>query len=102
MADTTRNRRGPGLLVVAMVPVALGLGATLAAGLAVPSEGWLGDSWRAALGVWAVPALLAALIWLPLLSGPRSRGSSAAGIRVNLWRDRVAWSVTGYMALLAV
>jgi len=88
--------------VTGIYSVALGLGAALAAGLAVPSEGWLGDSWRAALAVWAVPALLSALVWLPLLGGPRGRGASAAGIRVNLWRDRVAWSVTAYMALLAV
>jgi len=88
--------------VTGLYSVALGLGAALAAGLAVPSEGWLGDSWRAALAVWAVPALLSALIWLPLLGGPRSSGASAAGVRVNLWRDRVAWGVTSYMALLAV
>ncbi len=88
--------------VTGIYSVALGLGAALAAGLAVPSEGWLGDSWRAALAVWAVPALLSALVWLPLLGGPRSRGAAAAGIRVTLWRDRVAWSVTAYMALLAI
>ena len=88
--------------VTGLYSVALGLGAALAAGLAVPSERWLGDSWRAALAVWAAPALLSALIWLPLLGGPRNRGSVGVGIRVNLWRDHVAWSVTGYMALLAV
>ncbi len=88
--------------VAGIYSVALGAGAALAAGLAVPSERWLGGSWRAALGIWALPALLAALVWLPLLRGRARRGAGAAGIRVVLWRDRVAWSVTGYMALLAV
>ncbi|HEX7289842.1 MAG TPA: MFS transporter [Conexibacter sp.] len=88
--------------VTGLYSVALGVGATLAAGLAVPTEAWLGDSWRAALAVWAVPALLAALVWLPLLGRPASRGGADTGMRVNLWRDRVAWSVTGYMALMAV
>lgn len=88
--------------VTGVYSVALGVGAALAAGLAVPSEGWLGDSWRAALAVWAVPALLSAIVWLPVMDGSGRRGAAAAGIRVNLWRDRVAWSVTGYMALLAV
>jgi len=88
--------------VTGIYSVALGLGAALAAGLAVPSEGWLGGSWRAALAVWAVPALLSALVWLPLLGGPRGQAVTAAPIRVSLWRDRVAWSVTGYMALMAV
>ena len=88
--------------VTGIYSVALGVGAALAAGLAVPSEEWLGGSWRAALAVWAIPALLSALVWLPLLGGARGHAASAAGIRVNLWRDRVAWSVTAYMALLAV
>ena len=88
--------------ITGIYSVALGVGAALAAGLAVPSERWLGDSWRAALAVWAVPALLSALLWLPLLRDVPDRGAAAARVRVNLWRDRVAWSVTGYMALLAV
>jgi len=88
--------------VTGIYSVALGVGAALAAGLAVPSERWLGDSWRAALAVWAVPALLAAVVWLPLLGGARGGAAPAARVRVNLWRDRVAWSVTSYMALLAV
>lgn len=86
-------------VVTGVYSVALGLGAALGAGLAVPSEGWLGGSWRAALAVWALPALVAALVWLPL---PRTRPTPAAiasRARVNLWRDRVAWNVTGFMAL---
>jgi CP family cyanate transporter-like MFS transporter len=88
--------------VTGIYSVALGLGAALAAGLAVPSERWLGYSWRAALAVWAGPALLSAVLWLPLLREVPDRGASAARVRVSLWRDRVAWSVTSYMALLAV
>jgi CP family cyanate transporter-like MFS transporter len=88
--------------VTGIYSVALGIGAALAAGLAVPSERWLGDSWRGALAVWALPALLSALVWLPLLRDAPVRGAAAAHARVNLWRDPVAWRVTGFMALLAV
>ncbi|HEV7774131.1 MAG TPA: MFS transporter [Conexibacter sp.] len=88
--------------ITGIYSVALGVGAALAAGLAVPSERWLGDSWRAALAVWAVPALLSALLWLPLVRDVPDRGAASPRVRVSLWRDRVAWSVTGYMALLAV
>jgi CP family cyanate transporter-like MFS transporter len=98
-----RRFGGRATIVTGVYSVALGVGAALAAGLAVPSERWLGDSWRGALAVWAVPALLAAVAWLPLLGGDRGTGgASAPDARVNLWRDRVAWSVTSYMALLAV
>jgi CP family cyanate transporter-like MFS transporter len=89
--------------VTGIYSVALGLGAALAAGLAVPSERWLGDSWRGALAVWAVPALLAAFVWLPLLREAPARGTGDdADARVSLWRDPVAWRVTGFMALLAI
>jgi CP family cyanate transporter-like MFS transporter len=88
--------------VTGIYSVALGVGAALAAGLAVPSERWLGDSWRGALAVWAAPALLAALVWLPLLRGSARRAVTTAHVRVDLWRDRRAWSVTTYMALLAI
>lgn len=87
--------------VTGVYSVALGVGAALGAGLAVPSEGWLGDSWRAALAVWAAPALLAALVWLPLLRNGSAR-ASAAGVRVTLWRDRIAWRVTGFMAIQSI
>lgn len=90
--------------MVATYSVVLGIGAAIAAGLAVPSMEWLGDSWRAALAIWAVPALLGALMWLPQVraapaDGPGVRPPRA---RVHLWRDRVAWQVTGFLAFLAL
>lgn len=88
--------------VTGVYSVALGVGAALAAGLAVPSEGWLGGSWRAALAVWAALALVSALVWVPLLRDARSGGAAVAHVRVSLWRDRVAWSVTGFMALQSI
>jgi MFS transporter, CP family, cyanate transporter len=98
-----KRRFGDGAtFVTGIYSVALGVGAALAAGLAVPSERWLGDSWRAALAVWAVPALLAALAWLPLLQAVPVRVSAAAGVRVSLWRDAIAWRVTAFMAIQSI
>jgi CP family cyanate transporter-like MFS transporter len=88
--------------VTGIYSVALGVGAALGAGLAVPSEDWLGGSWRAALAVWAAPALVAALIWLPLLRDVPARGSAASRVRVTLWRDRVAWRVTAFMSVQSI
>ncbi len=87
--------------MVAAYSIALGIGAALAAGLAVPSMHWLG-SWRAALAVWAVPALLGALAWLPQLRDAPPRGAGGPHVHVGLWRDRVAWHVTGFLASLAL
>jgi CP family cyanate transporter-like MFS transporter len=89
--------------MVATYSVVLGIGAALAAGLAVPSMQWLGDSWRAALAIWAIPALLGALAWLPQLRGSAARRAAAGPrVHVHLWRDRVAWQVTGFLAFLAL
>lgn len=76
--------------------MALCLGAALAAGLTVPLEGLFGGSWRPALAFWAVPALLAAGIWLPQLRRPQSAPQALTRVR-GLWRDPLAWQVTAFM-----
>ena len=80
---------------------ALGVAAAIGAAIAVPLSLWLG--WRGALGVWAVPALLAALWWwrlrLPETSAVVSVGSSSARPFRALLRNTVAWQVTGFLAL---
>jgi CP family cyanate transporter-like MFS transporter len=92
----TRHPERTGLLTGAF-SMALPLGATLAAAVVVPLEHALGDSWRAALAVWAVPAGLAALVWLPaaLRTGTRVHGERPA----PLWRDRRAWWVAAFMGI---
>ncbi|MFW3898142.1 CynX/NimT family MFS transporter [Pseudomonas bharatica] len=78
--------------------MALCLGAALAAGATVPLGHHFGDDWRLGLGVWLVPALLAALIWLP--QARQGHGAHHAAFQVRgLWRDRLAWQVTLYMGL---
>ena len=76
--------------------MSLTLGAALAAALAVPLEEWLG-SWEASLAAWSVPALVAALVWLPsaLRPGTRVRGESRPG----LWGSRLAWNVSLFMGV---
>lgn len=88
--------------VTGLYSVALGVGAALGAGLAVPSEAWFGGSFRGALALWAPLALVSALIWLPLLRDVPEQVPPAERVRVSLWRDRRAWQVTAFMALLAV
>nr|WP_051723503.1 MFS transporter [Streptomyces albus] len=63
--------------------MALALGTALAAASAVPVAQAFGGSWRAGLAVWALPALAAVLLWLPLagIRTGRRRGvaTGAAG-----------------------
>ncbi|MCP2340483.1 CynX/NimT family MFS transporter [Actinomadura rupiterrae] len=83
----------------------------IAAGLAVPLDDTGG--WRLALAVWAVPSLIAALVWSPLaLRARRERHLSAdTGERTpatrpaaegTLLRSPLAWYVAGFMGLASL
>ena len=80
----------------------LGISAALAAGVSVPLAQLAGIGWRGALAVWALPALLASVAWLPQLGrddypADPSAGN-APGIK-DLWRSPLAWQVTLFMGL---
>ncbi|UII72529.1 CynX/NimT family MFS transporter [Pseudomonas sp. HN11] len=78
--------------------MALCLGAALAAGATVPLSHYFNDSWSLGLGFWIVPALLAALFWLPQVG--QKHGAHQVAYRVKgLLRDPLAWQVTLYMGL---
>ncbi|WP_296231096.1 CynX/NimT family MFS transporter [Pseudomonas sp. UBA4617] len=78
--------------------MALCLGAAMAAGATVPLAQHFDGSWALGLGFWAVPALLAMLVWLP--QARQGHGVHKVSYRVRgLWRDPLAWQVTLYMGL---
>jgi CP family cyanate transporter-like MFS transporter len=72
--------------------------AAVAAGLAVPLAAASDLGWRGALGVWAVPAAVAALAWLPRLRG-RTRPPQTPPTGRSLLRDPLAWQLTVYFGL---
>jgi MFS transporter, CP family, cyanate transporter len=74
--------------------MALTLGAAVAAALAVPLERLLGD-WQAALAAYAVPAALAAVLWLG--AGARTRVVRAQPL--GLRRIARPWSLPVYFGL---
>jgi MFS transporter, CP family, cyanate transporter len=77
--------------------MAISASGALAAGLTVPVEDAIGHGWRPALAVWAIPALVAATIWVPWIA--RSRAAATGTPLPSLWRDRLAWQVTAFMGL---
>lgn len=92
---------------MALYSVALIGFAALAAGVTVPVANALGGGWRPGLGVWAAPAALAALAWLPAIAGRRAGGDRAgrfggepAGHSARtLLRNPLAWQVTLFFAV---
>jgi CP family cyanate transporter-like MFS transporter len=76
--------------------MAISTSGAIAAALTVPAEDAIGRGWQWGLVVWAIPAVAAALIWIPWITRhdtvPRPDIAS-------LWRSRLAWQVTIYMGL---
>jgi MFS transporter, CP family, cyanate transporter len=79
--------------------------AALSAGTTVPLANGLGGGWRPGLGIWAAPAAVAALAWLPALvrrdaNGAADSGSGARTPTVRpLLRQPLAWQVTLFFAV---
>jgi CP family cyanate transporter-like MFS transporter len=85
--------------------------AALSAGLTVPFADALGGGWRPGLAVWAVPAAVAALAWLPAIvrrdaeAGAGTRGGAGARAGAHaptvrpLLRQPLAWQVTLFFAV---
>lgn len=118
----------PGPMTSAYVASAT-LGPALAAGLTVPVLHAANGSVNVALGVWALPGIIALAVWAPQLrvGRPREGGSSAAGRQAGpaaplvgvtappaptgpprprpalpptlIWRRRLAWQVMAYMGI---
>jgi CP family cyanate transporter-like MFS transporter len=87
-------------LLTSIYATTLATFASLSSGIAVPLAQTLPGGWRGSLAVWFVPAIVTALILLPLLknatkplAGP---GEKAAQ---SVWRSRLGWNVTLFMGL---
>ena len=86
------------VLLTALYSVGLSGGAALAAGLTVPIEHATGLDWRITVALWALAAVCAVLLWTPHVREERSSGDFAEGAPIRgLWRDPLAWCVTGFM-----
>jgi CP family cyanate transporter-like MFS transporter len=86
-------------LMTSVYSTALGISAALAAGVSVPVAQLIG--WRGALALWALPAFVAAVAWVPQLKSSRSENApdrSPRGVG-GLWRSPLAWQVTLFMGL---
>jgi len=85
-------------LVTGVYTMALCLGGALGAGFSVPLADIFGD-WRLSLGSWAGLALLALIAWRWRMPHPWPATDDAPrrGPRVRVFRQALAWQVTGYM-----
>jgi CP family cyanate transporter-like MFS transporter len=87
-------------LMTSVYTTALAISATLAAGVSFPIAELAGIGWRGSLALWAIPALVAALAWVPLIRTDGGGASAGTARRPGgLWRSPLAWQVTLFMGL---
>jgi len=90
-------------LMTALYSSLLGGFGAIGSGVAVPLADGTALGWRGALAIWALPALIAAVVWAPQLA----RGRTAREVPEPLaapgdaWRSRLAWDVTLFFAVQA-
>ena len=96
-------------IMTGLYSMALAAGTSLAAAATVPLTSALGGSWRTGLLVWAVLAVAAAVLWLPLARASRrteraaaaAAPSAAVAAGPSVLRSRTAWALACYFGLQA-
>jgi MFS transporter, CP family, cyanate transporter len=90
-------------LLIGIYLTTLSVGAILSSLLSVPVYRSSGGSVRLALGLWAVPAALAVLLWLPQLRyrtvGAAAPAATPGQPGIKVYRYTLAWQVTAFMGL---
>jgi len=91
--------------MVGIYSMALVLGAALSAGLSVPFQHAMHDSWRGSLALWALFALAALPVWLVLARREKpplqtTRAVSSAQTRIP-WGNKRAWLLTVFFGMMA-
>jgi MFS transporter, CP family, cyanate transporter len=90
------NRIGP---MMAAYTMAMAVGATLGSGLTALVLQVSGGEIGVALGIWAIPAAVAVVAWLPQLALRGGAGSAAGGRAIQVWRHPLAWHVLFFMGM---
>lgn len=77
--------------------------AAVASGLSIPIANGLNLGWNMALFVWAIPAVIAIILWIYLgkknkkASDSQETAHHAERKKNNIWRSTLAWQVALYM-----
>lgn len=89
-------------LVMGIYTIGMNLTAALAAGYSISLGRWTKMGWQGAIGIWIILSILAMLIWLPQVKKSKRKvkvDESIADPKVNLFKSKIAWSVTFFMGI---
>jgi CP family cyanate transporter-like MFS transporter len=85
--------------VMPIYSAVLALMASLGAGLSIPIASYFDEDWRIGISVWAIPAVVVALIWIPLLRKAQPMPDTHENHFKELLRSKKAWLVSLYMGV---
>lgn len=85
--------------VMPIYSAVLALMASLGAGLSIPIATYFDDSWHLGISIWAVPAIVVALIWIPLLRKAAPMPDAHENHFKELLKSKKAWLVSLYMGV---
>ena len=89
-------------MITGLYSVAMNLTAALAAGFSISIGKWTKLGWKGSLGIWAILAVLALLMWLPqLFRTIQKENKDKEKVPVNeaLYRSKQAWNISAFMGL---
>lgn len=90
-------------LMTAVYSTLVSASGAIADGVSIPLAQIGSLGWHGSLAFWALPAMLTALLWLPLFRRRASAGTQIAQaskqVARSVWRSPLAWQVTLFMGL---
>ncbi|MED4059706.1 CynX/NimT family MFS transporter [Priestia megaterium] len=87
--------------MIGVYSVGMGTGASLSAGLTVPLQHLLHNSWSLALASWSVLAIIALIVWYPILQERKDQQASSSQKNQLPLKSKKAWLFTLFFGLQA-
>jgi len=87
-------------LMTGIYSVAMNLTAALAAGFSITIGQYTGWGWKGSVGIWAILAFIAVLVWLPQALKKKQEDSILTKVsNRSLFKSGLAWNITIFMGL---
>lgn len=87
-------------LMTSIYSTSMGLFASLASGISIPLAHGLKLGWDGALIVWAIPTIIAIMVWILLIRLNPAKDNAVKSVRISakqIWRSPLAWKIALFM-----
>ena len=88
-------------MMTGVYSVSMNLTGAIAAGLSIPIAASSSFGWKGSIGIWAILAIVAMVVWIPQIRHRRKEALPGKnGVKEkSLWRSKLAWKITIFMGL---